>query len=83
MTSTTHTSKAIIQDGLLESSSLLSTRDVAQLLQRSVRQVYRLIDSGRMPQPVRIGSLVRWHPSTIEAWIKQGCPIVRQKGGRR
>jgi len=59
----------------------MTINDVARLLNCSTRTVYRLNDAGRMPRPVRLGSLVRWNRTEIEQWIADGCPAV--KGGRR
>jgi excisionase family DNA binding protein len=58
--------------------ALLDVRAVAQLLDCSPRHVYRLSDAGRMPEPVKLGSLVRWSRQTIEEWIAGGCKPVRQ-----
>jgi excisionase family DNA binding protein len=66
--------------------ALLDVNEVAKQLGCSARHVYRLCDGGKMPRPVRLGALVRWNRAAIEAWITQGCPIVRQmstKGVRR
>ena len=63
---------------------LLDVQAVAHLLGCSARHVYRLCDSGKMPDPVRLGSLVRWRRTTgdpitgIEDWIAAGCPVVRK-----
>ena len=54
--------------------ALLTVHDVAEMLNCSGRTVYRLNDAGRMPRPVRLGSLVRWPRATLERWIDQGCP---------
>lgn len=63
-------------------AELLSVEDVAGLCSCSPRHVYRLSDSGKMPPPVRLGSLVRWSRARIAAWIADGCPAVRSvKGG--
>jgi excisionase family DNA binding protein len=59
---------------------LLDVRAVAALLGCSPRHVYRLSDAGRMPPPVRIGALVRWRRSDIDAWLGEGCKPVRQAG---
>jgi excisionase family DNA binding protein len=66
------------------SAKLLDVQAVAEMLGCSQRHVYRLSDAGRMPSPVRLGSLVRWSASSIREWINQGCPTVRQvKGASR
>jgi excisionase family DNA binding protein len=57
---------------------LMTVRDVAHELQCSPRTVYRLADAGRMPPPVRLGSLVRWSRQAIDAWIVAGCPNCRR-----
>ena len=56
---------------------LLDVGSVAALLDCSTRHVYRLADGGRMPPPVRLGAIVRWNRSEIEAWISGGCKSVR------
>ena len=56
------------------SAKLLGVQAVAELLDCSSRHVYRLADAGRMPAPVKLGSLVRWPRNAIEDWIAAGCP---------
>jgi len=64
-------------------AELLDVGAVATLLGGcSPRHVRRLADAGRMPRPVRLGSLVRWRRAELEAWIAAGCPSA-QAGGRR
>jgi len=54
---------------------LLGVRAVAAMLGGcSTRHVFRLADAGRMPKPVKLGSLVRWRRAELEAWIGAGCP---------
>jgi excisionase family DNA binding protein len=66
-----------------DSAKLLDVQGVADLLGCSARHVYRLSDAGKMPTPVRLGSLVRWSKAAITAWVADGCPTVRSvKGGR-
>ena len=65
--------------------AMLSVDDIAKIyLGCSTRHVYRLADSGRMPRPIKLGSLVRWPRAVIEQWIADGCPNVRnaRKGGK-
>lgn len=60
---------------------LLDVRAVAALLGGcSTRHIYRLADSGRMPPPVKLGSLVRWRRAELEVWIAQGCPPCDRLG---
>ena len=61
---------------------LLDVRGVATLLGCSVRHVYRLADSGRMPRPMKLGQLVRWRRSELQVWIDAGCQR-QQIGGQR
>ena len=60
---------------------LLDVGTVAEMLDCSQRHVYRLSDAGRMPPPVKLGSLVRWSAAAIREWITQGCPSVRSMKG--
>ena len=59
-------------------SELLNVKDVADLLSCSPRTIYRLADSGRMPHPLRLGTLVRWRRSDLYAWLDAGCPVIRK-----
>jgi len=63
-------------------SKLLDVRAVAEMLGCSTRHVYRLADGGRMPAPVRLGTLVRWSRASIEGWVEAGCPSCRRGTGR-
>ncbi|MBX3435311.1 MAG: helix-turn-helix domain-containing protein [Pirellulales bacterium] len=65
-------------------AKLLDVRTVAELLDCSTRHVYRLADAGRMPAPVKLGTLVRWPRQAVEDWISAGCPSCRAaaKGSR-
>lgn len=47
----------------------------------STRTVYRLSDAGRIPAPLKLGSLVRWDLDEIDEWIAAGCPAVRNVKG--
>lgn len=61
-------------------AALISIQDVAALLDCSTRHIYRLIDTRRIPQPIKLGALLRWVKSDFEQWIAAGCPDCR-KGG--
>jgi excisionase family DNA binding protein len=63
-------------------AALLDVRTVAQLLGCSPRHVYRLRNAGRMPVPIRLGSLIRWSRLVIEEWIASGCKPTRLPAGK-
>ena len=58
---------------------MLSVNQVADILSCSPRTVYRQVDLGCMPGPIRIGRLVRWSTDVITEWVRQGCPDPRQR----
>lgn len=60
--------------------ALLDVQAVAALLDCSARHVRRLADAGRMPAPLRVGSLLRWRRIDLDAWLAEGCPSVRTAG---
>ena len=62
--------------------SLLNVLDVAHLLSCSARHVRRLSDAGRMPRPVKLGTLARWKRAEIEQWLAAGCPDARRSASR-
>jgi excisionase family DNA binding protein len=64
-----------------EGSVLVSVHQVARMLACSARTVYRLSDSGRLPWPLKVGSLLRWRREDIHRWVADGCPRVEV--GRR
>jgi excisionase family DNA binding protein len=61
---------------------MLTVQDIARLLKCSVRTVYRLIETGSIPRPVRLGTLSRWPQSVIDRWIAQGCPVSRRQSSK-
>jgi len=60
-----------------ELPALLTVKAVARLLACCPRHVSRLSEAGLMPQPVRLGALVRWQRDVVMTWINQGCPSCR------
>lgn len=63
--------------------SLLKVQDVAKLTGLSVRSIWKLLASGRMPAAVRIGRAVRFRATEINEWISAGCPSREQLETRR
>ena len=60
-------------------AALISIHDVATLLDCSTRHIYRLVDTRRIPQPIKLGTLLRWVKSDFEQWIAAGCPDCRKR----
>lgn len=60
---------------------LHDVRAVAAALDCSTRHVFRLADAGKMPRPIKLGTLVRWRAAEIEDWIADGCPPCRTGRG--
>ncbi len=60
-------------------AALISIQDVATLLDCSRRHIYRLVDTRRIPQPVKLGAMLRWVKADFEQWIATGCPDCRKR----
>jgi len=66
----------------LRDAVMIDVEEVAAMLSCSSRTVYRLADGGRMPQPIRLGGMVRWNREAILEWISAGCPRC-DRGAKR
>ena len=55
-------------------TSLLTAKQVAALMQISTRTVWRLLSAGELIEPLRIRGNTRWRRSELERWIDEGCP---------
>lgn len=51
-----------------------SARELAAMLDVSLRQVWRLNSAGKLPRSIRLGGAVRWNRADIHAWFEAGCP---------
>lgn len=64
--------------------SLMTVDTLAKRLAFSRSTLYRLLDAGKVPQPLRIGRSLRWDGRVIEDWLASGCPRPgRPAHGRR
>lgn len=81
--STTQTAQADrVTDG--RGRAMLSVDDVAGELNCSPRHVHRLVDSGGMPPPIKLGTLCRWLVPRSSGGSPTAAPIAaRRRGGRR
>jgi excisionase family DNA binding protein len=57
----------------LPPAATYDVRDLAALLRLSVRQVWRLSDSGKLPKPFRFGRAVRWSRAVVDKWLESGA----------
>lgn len=65
--------------------ALLTAHQVAQILNISIRTLWRLKSAGQLPETLRVGNSVRWRNEDLRKWIEQGCqtPIPRDNSPRR
>jgi predicted DNA-binding transcriptional regulator AlpA len=62
---------------------LVDVKTAAKLLCVSAPTLYRLRDLKAMPQPVRLGSSVRWLLTELIEWVDEGCPSKWQRPASR
>jgi excisionase family DNA binding protein len=53
-------------------SLTLDVTEVAQMLGISKRTVYRLLDGGEIPRPIKLGNATRWRRSDIVLFVEAG-----------
>lgn len=73
----------VCREAAPDGPQLLPVDEVASILDISPSSVYRLADGGKMPRPVKLGTLVKWDRSALADWIKAGCKPVRTIKGTR
>lgn len=70
MSPTKKQAKIIGSDGASNVPSLLTAKQIYELLGIDKRSFYRLIASGRFPKPLRIGTTrTRWRSDSLRAWL--------------
>ena len=50
---------------------LISVKQVALALGRSERQIWRMVQDGELPRPVRMGHSSRWFCSDIDGYMQK------------
>ncbi len=60
-------------------SPLVDAKEAARLCSISESMLYKLNAAGKIPAPVRIGSLLRWKRRELLEWIEAGCPCIRNR----
>lgn len=77
------------QSNASEASLMMNAKALAAMLGISLRQVWRLNSTGKLPKPVRLGGSVRWRRDEIIAWLGQNCPdraeweAIKESGQRK
>jgi predicted DNA-binding transcriptional regulator AlpA len=66
----------------LPEDATVDMRVFARMLFCSPRHVWRLVDDGLAPAPLRIGRLCRWRVGTLRDWIRGGCKPVTTTGSQ-
>jgi len=51
--------------------ALLDVEAAAYMLAISTRTIWRLLEQGSFPQPVRIGRATRWRTSDVERFVDE------------
>lgn len=55
-------------------TATLTALGLAEFLGISRATVWRLLASGKLPAPIRLGRAVRWDRWTVEEWLSAGAP---------
>ncbi len=61
-------------------SAMMDAREAARLCSFSESMLYKLNREGKIPPPIRIGTLFRWKRRELLEWIEAGCPGDGWKG---
>ena len=62
-----------------EIPELLTIRELAAILKVSQRSIWRLVASGQLVGPLRVGGSIRWRRDDIRNWIDNDCERVNNK----
>jgi excisionase family DNA binding protein len=65
-------------DSICPGPMFVTASELSQLLRISTRTLWRLLSAHKIPEPVRLGSAVRWRMELIQDWIEQGCPAQNE-----
>jgi excisionase family DNA binding protein len=65
-----------LADSLYEEKRALTVPDVAELLNISERQVYKLVAEYRIPS-FKIGGSIRFDPFAIAVWLREKMAIAK------
>ena len=60
---------------------LLTADSVARVLAISKRSLWRLVSTGRIIKPIKLGGSVRWREEELRKWVAGGCPAIADEKG--
>lgn len=63
--------------------ALFVLAELARYLNRSNTSIYRDLELGRIPAPVKIGGRQMWRRAEIDAWLEAGAPSRNEWETRR
>jgi predicted DNA-binding transcriptional regulator AlpA len=65
--------------------SLVTDKEVAEILQISVRHLHRLKSRGDFIHPIKIGTSTRWDLEEVQQWIRnrRPSPVANNGEGER
>lgn len=61
-----------------QAATLVNANELAEMLSISVRHVWRMKASEKLPKTVNVGGCVRWLLADIELFLAMGCPAQKQ-----
>lgn len=64
-------------------NSYLTAKQLAELLNVSVRHVRRMKDAGKLPKPKQFGRCIRWDPDEVQRMLDGSGAAGRQPTNRR
>ncbi|HPF41300.1 MAG TPA: helix-turn-helix domain-containing protein [Phycisphaerae bacterium] len=63
--------------------NLLTVKQVALRVGVSERAIWKWIQTGQFPQPIRISRSVRWDEATLNSWIAERTADAQRQAASR
>ncbi len=68
-------SDSTVTASLAEEFRLITAKELAAMLDISIRTIWRRRSDGSLPPPIQIGGSVRWRLIEIREWIQGKCNL--------
>lgn len=59
---------------MIKTAELITAKDLSELLNISIRTIWRMDATAELPRSIRLGRSVRWNRKDVLLWIEIGCP---------